>query len=386
VSDESQLQVRPKGGDLSSSLSKARSGLIARGRNDAAALTAIARPEAEERHGVLGALKNGLGEAYGSWGGRPIDEIREAAENGDARAQNWLALRYSIGFGVGSGRDLAEAVRWYRRAADQGDAFGQLSLGWMYDNIYLGVPGVGQDYVEAARWYRKAADQGYAPAEFHLGVMYDKGEGVPQDHAEAVRWYRRAADKGDAFAQCNLGLKYDQGEGVTRDHVEAAKLYASAANQDLYTAQFNLSLKYASGQGVIQDDVQAHLRMSLAAAGAGADDRTRYLAVLDRIAAKMNPIQLAAAQRLAARWYRKAADRGYTPAQFNLGLLYECGLGVPRDYVQAHMWMSLAAGEPPPHPEYAAARDSVAAKMNSTEIAEAQRLARVWKRHEATPE
>ena len=37
--------------------------------------------------------------------------------------------------------------------------------------------GVPQDYAEAVRWYRKAADQGHAGAQFNLGVMYDKAEG-----------------------------------------------------------------------------------------------------------------------------------------------------------------------------------------------------------------
>jgi hypothetical protein len=49
--------------------------------------------------------------------------------------------------------------------------------------------------------------------------------------------------------------------------------------------------------------------ISLAAAHAGADDRKRYNAVRDRVAAKMNPTQIAEAQRLAVRWFRLAAER-----------------------------------------------------------------------------
>ena len=45
--------------------------------------------------------------------------------------------------------------------------------------------GVPQNYAEAVKWYRLAADQGDASAQFNLGVMYDKGQGVPQDYAEA---------------------------------------------------------------------------------------------------------------------------------------------------------------------------------------------------------
>jgi TPR repeat protein len=49
--------------------------------------------------------------------------------------------------------------------------------------------GVPQDYAEAVRWYRKAADQGYAKAQYNLGNMYWYGRGVPQDSAQAERWY-----------------------------------------------------------------------------------------------------------------------------------------------------------------------------------------------------
>jgi TPR repeat protein len=92
--------------------------------------------------------------------------------------------------------------------------------------------GVAQDYAEAVRWYRKAAEQGHANAQFNLGNMYSNlqfnlgnmyfdGRGVPQDYAEAVRWYQKAADQGVPEAQFNLGLMYERGRGVPRDSVEA---------------------------------------------------------------------------------------------------------------------------------------------------------------------
>jgi TPR repeat protein len=43
----------------------------------------------------------------------------------------------------------------------------------------------------------------------------------------------------------------------------------------------------------------------------------------------------------AAKWFRKAADQGDAGAQSNLGFMYAKGQGVPEDYVRAHMWFSL---------------------------------------------
>ena len=61
-----------------------------------------------------------------------------------------------------------------------------------------------QDYAEAVKWYRLAAEQGDADAQDKLGVTYAGGEGVPQDYAEAVRWYRLAAEQGHYHAENNF--------------------------------------------------------------------------------------------------------------------------------------------------------------------------------------
>ena len=75
-----------------------------------------------------------------------------------------------------------------------------------------------QDYAEAVRWFRKAAEQGHAGAQSNLGVMYKNGQGVKRDHAEAVRWFRKAAEQGQAKAHYNLGVMYANGQGVRQDH------------------------------------------------------------------------------------------------------------------------------------------------------------------------
>ena len=61
----------------------------------------------------------------------------------------------------------------------------------MYDTG-LGVP---QDAAEAVRWFRLAAEQGHARAQYSLGVMYGTGEGVPQDNVEAHIWLNLAASR-----------------------------------------------------------------------------------------------------------------------------------------------------------------------------------------------
>ena len=76
------------------------------------------------------------------------------------------------------------------------------------------------------------------------------------------------------------------------------------------------------------------------------------------------------------KWYRKAAEQGLTPAQNNLGFMYNKGQGVPRDYVQAHKWFNLAATKG--DKDAAKYRDIVAKKMTPADVSKAQKLARQW--------
>ena len=88
------------------------------------------------------------------------------------------------------------------------------------------------DKAEAVKWYQKAAAQGDLLAQFLLGRAYDSGEGVAKDCAEAVKWYQKAAEQGSADAQYNLALSYFRGEGVLQDFVEAYKRANLAAAQN----------------------------------------------------------------------------------------------------------------------------------------------------------
>ncbi|MEZ3524793.1 MAG: sel1 repeat family protein, partial [Muribaculaceae bacterium] len=54
---------------------------------------------------------------------------------------------------------------------------------------------------EAVRWYRKSAEQGFARGQYNLGHMYENGRGVGQNVEEAVRWYRKAAAQNYTLAR-----------------------------------------------------------------------------------------------------------------------------------------------------------------------------------------
>src|SRR5712691_3389362 len=161
------------------------------------------------------------------------------------------------------------------------------------------------------------------------------------DQAASVESLKQRAAQGEAEAQLSLGLLYATGKSLPQDYAEALKWYRLAAAQGNAEAQFSLGVLYAKGEGVPQEDAEA------------------------------------------LKWYRLAAAQGNAGAQFNLGILYYEGQGVPQENVQAYKWLTLAVGAftgKSDHDNALKVRDLVAARMTPAQIAEAQKLARDWKK------
>jgi TPR repeat protein len=206
-----------------------------------------------------------------------FDLCHRASEAGHAPAMSTLGVLYDEG--SGTPKDEAEAVRWYRKAAEAGDLVGMTQLGLRYQEGGGGLP---KDETEAVRWYRKAAEAGHAPAMGILGSVYAKGIGVPKDPAEAVRWYRKAVEAGDMVSMVGLGAMYRSGQGVLKDEAEAVRWYRKAADSGNPLGMYRLGSMYENGRGVPKDPAEA-IRWYRKAALLG---RKEAMAALERLAPK----------------------------------------------------------------------------------------------------
>jgi hypothetical protein len=204
-----------------------------------------------------------------------------------------------------------EAVKWYARAAEQGDGLSQLNLAQMYEK---GM-GVKQDVVQAKKWYRKNMETGSGESLYRLASLSDKTGEYP----EAVKLYRKAVKQDDYRAMVDLGEMLEQGRGVEKDVAQAVQLYEQAADRSRW-AQFKLGAMYLQGQGVPKSEARA------------------------------------------LQWWQKSADGGNAKAQNNLGVMYDRGIAVQRDYRKALDWYLLAQG-----------RGGVQAKGNLEDFFEAGR-------------
>ena len=172
---------------------------------------------------VLAGFQPGLAE------NQDIEQFRQAAEQGDAEAQNALGRAYAEGQGVAE--DDREAVKWYRKAAKQGHPKAQFRLGTAYGFGY----GVRENYRKARKWYRKAAEQDPAQAQLSLGKVYDDDEdGVPKDYVKAYAWYILAAAQGNKEAS---ELKDSLREKMTAAQLTAAQDLAAEFREHIESSK-----------------------------------------------------------------------------------------------------------------------------------------------------
>jgi hypothetical protein len=101
----------------------------------------------------------------------------------------WLGAAYEQGWFERA--SFHEALKWFERAAAQGDPDAQNGLGQMYQD----GEGVKQDYAEAAKWFRLAAEHtpdfgGAGQGRNNLGLLYLNGDGVPKDLVQVYMWFK----------------------------------------------------------------------------------------------------------------------------------------------------------------------------------------------------
>ncbi len=153
-------------------------------------------------------------------------ELSAAESSGDADAEALyrLGLLYARGGGVIA--NLAEALLYYQRAAQQGHAEAQFQLSL----VHLGRSGAHRS-VPFQDWYRAASERDKEAADRNRELFFPNGFDVQQDAAEAARWSRAAAEQGIADAQANTGLIYARGVGCEPDYAEARRWYLLAAQK-----------------------------------------------------------------------------------------------------------------------------------------------------------
>ncbi len=117
--------------------------------------------------------------------------------------------------------------------------------------MYQNGRGVPQNDAEAVKWYRLAAEQGNAFGQKYLGAMYQNGRGVPQNDVDAVKWYRLAAEQGNVGAQASLDRMYGPRGAPQAPGPIPADADSSSRPHHTFSAQTHLAALRGLGCGGI---------------------------------------------------------------------------------------------------------------------------------------
>ncbi|NOY63660.1 MAG: sel1 repeat family protein [Gammaproteobacteria bacterium] len=98
------------------------------------------------------------------------------------------ALDYADGYDAVWSGDYSKAVELFQLLAADGDARAQFNLAMLYHS----GNGVQPNEVEAVKWYKRAAEQGVKEAQAYLAVAFEEGWfGLARDLTKAEYWYTR---------------------------------------------------------------------------------------------------------------------------------------------------------------------------------------------------
>lgn len=308
---------------------------------------------------------------------RALELYQAAAEKGNGRAMFALGSRFKSGKDVD--RDLGEAARWYKKAAElnysgAAEEYQEVvDIRREEDNAAKLEKAktllAGDKYAMAMELLAPLAEQENADAQLLLGECYFAGNGVEKNLDEAEKWFSKAVTNGNEMA--NECLKKIAAE---RRQIEIAAQIMQAKemqSHEEYSRAVELLLPLAK-----QGNTEAERLLDECRQQEAAREREESAAILQEaqtlrekkeyerevrllrplaekgnIEAQMhlgnkylNGQGVAYDVHLALFWFQKAAEQGYTYAQNLVGLFYYQGLyGLKSDMAEGVSWIRKSA-------------------------------------------
>jgi TPR repeat protein len=292
---------------------------------------------------------------------KALPYFQHAAEQGSTEAMTQLYYCYWMGYGVAT--DHPKAMEWLLKAANAGNAYAECVLGDHYE--YPDWQGSGAkkwlpkaNLVEAIRWYRRSAEQNWAGGQYHLGLCYLKGKAVEVDEARGLKLVRAAADQNLEAAVKELADLYARGVGEPRNEADRPVHLLVRAK-----AWSDLVLRYEYGLGTARDLIMAAQYYCKGAMthspfydGYSLEDKTEFnppkrtwgtpmITPVDKhvqILGVPDDIEPSDDVLHALSFYLKSAA-GDGPAAVQIGNYYLNGQNVPKSTMRAWVWFTVAA-------------------------------------------
>ncbi|KAF9167603.1 ERAD-associated protein [Actinomortierella ambigua] len=270
--------------------------------------------------GIAAAL---LGKMYWRGEGFEVDEkkAREWFERGVALdnpiAMNGLGCMYRDGV-AGLTRDLNEAKQWFYKAANKASAEAQVN----YGHLLLAA---GQAYHPQARQaFEQAATAYNFEAYYYLGDMYQHGIGGHADCELATKYFKFVTERGDWDDELLPGAFEDYQNG---DIESAAIGYLLAAERGIEVGQSNFAW-------IIDRELPTSYYLSLLASQSASQTAAKLALAESSLARLGSPARLL---EMALVFWARSANQGDVDARIKMGDYYFVGIGTEADPVKARM-------------------------------------------------
>lgn len=302
---------------------------------------ALTREQTEDRSNFIAQVKKArLGDPEAQWyvgstyeklgdPARALPMLSSAAGAGHPRAATLVGWLYEEG--RGTEKSIEEAKRWYRIAADRGEADAMAALGRLL------LQEKGAEARQAARkLFQQAAQLENPDGQYYLGWMLTEHAGEPRDDAQAYGWFIKAARQGHVGAQLAVATHLLTGRGVAENKKEAGEWLVRAAQAQDPVAHYLLGRLRQDAGEADRDRVRSSFRI---AAVAGHREAQFALAtLLAKSAAEAD-------KKEAVEWFAKADQGGHQAAANRLGEMYRDGMGVLSQPDKARTLFQRAAAQ-----------------------------------------
>ncbi|KKA29458.1 hypothetical protein TD95_003104 [Thielaviopsis punctulata] len=278
----------------------------------------------------------------------PHEMIREAksilqklSSSGYPFAQYYLADGYASGLFSKGKEDYNQAFPLFAMAAKHGHAESAYRAALCYEHGW----GTRKDPTKALNFLRVAASKKHPGAMTRLGVSCLSGDLGERRYREAIKWLKLASESADTIypaAPYILGCLYETGDGedIFQDEGYAAELFTQAAELGHADAAFRMGDAYEHGKLNCPQNPALSVHFYTGAAEKGNAAAMMGLCAWYIVGA--DPV-LEKDEEEAYEWAKRAADMGYTKAEYAVGYFTEMGIGCHRDILEANVWYVKAA-------------------------------------------
>lgn len=263
-------------------------------------------------------------------------DSRDAFPLSNAKVKSKLKISGSArAKSVSNSNDASKTASDLEQLADEGDLAAILELAEKYYN----GNGVQQDYKTAFRYYKRADVLESEVAQYSIGVMYDNAQGVEHDPEKAFIYYKKAAEKGFAPAQTSLGEQYYFGIGCQKNDSEAVYwLEKSVKEYPDANVYITLATIYKDTSDASLSSPSKSLSCVQKAIDEGSETALNLMGLYYELGYGVEKDY-----SQAVHYYQLAADNGVESAYVNLGAFYQYGYGVSKDERKAIEYYQLGA-------------------------------------------